>query len=81
MVFSSIRLVGASTLLGSRLELRILDTATVGTDTATVGSLILGTSGRDTIRATPPAPDLPDPEHTRTTFVVLASLASAKAGV
>src|SRR5580693_8942981 len=44
MVFSSTRLVGASTLLGSRLDLRTLDTDTVGTATAgtvTVASAIL----------------------------------------
>ena len=34
MAFSSTRLVGASTLLGSRLALRILDTDTVATATA-----------------------------------------------
>src|SRR5580704_2566649 len=88
MVFSTTRLVGASTLLGSHLELRTLDTDSVGmatvgmatADTATVGSAILGTSGRDTIRATLPVADLRDPRRMRTTFAVLASLASAAAG-
>src|SRR5580704_12368530 len=88
MVFSTTRLVGASTLLGSHLELRTLDTDSVGMATvamvtagmATVGSAIVGTSGRDTIRATLPVADLRDPRRMRTTFAVLASLASAAAG-
>lgn len=84
MVFSTTRLVGASTLLGSRLELRISDTDTVGTvmaETATVGSALLDTSGRVTVQPTPPVVAPPDPLDTRTTFVVPASLASAEAGV
>jgi len=46
---------------------------------ATAVSATVGASGRDTIRATPPVADLPDPLHTPATFVVLASLALAAA--
>jgi len=92
MEFSSTRSVGASTLLGSRLALRILDTDTAGTatadtvgtamaETATVGSALLDTSGRVTVQPTPPLVAPPGPLDTRITFVALASLASAAAGV
>ena len=70
MVFSTTRLVGAFTLLGSRLELRILDMDTVGTgtaDTVTGAYAILGISGQVTIRATRPAVALLGLSRMRTT--------------
>ena len=79
-VSSSTRSAGAFTPHGSRLELRTLDTDTVGTataDTATVVSAILDTSGRDTIRATPPTVALLGPLRMRTTLVVGAWAALA----
>ncbi len=84
MASSSIRSAGASTHHGMRMELRTLDTDTAGSAmvaTATAVSATVDISGRDTIRATQPVAALPGPLHTRTTFVVLASLASAAAGV
>ena len=62
------------------MELRTLATGSDMVATATAVSATVGSSGRDTIRAAPPLADLPDPLHTPTTFVVLASPALAADG-